>query len=708
MSARPVGLLKDRADAMPAALLLILCFLLSGGGSDYVLNETLLKLAALPVAGYYAAGFAGGQPDRAGWQPLGLIALAFALPLFQLIPLPPGFWRNLPGHGLGAEILDALGQGHGARPLSLDPAATLRWLTGLLPGAAMLVAVLHLGQRDRLMLAQLVVLLALISLAVGALQLVTAGQWGVIYPSAHAGYPTGLFANRNHQATLLLIAIPLAAASGKGHAEHAPWRWLMPMLCLPFAAGVLATTSRMGLILLPVSLLAAALLLLGMPDKRARWLAPAILLVAAGGVMLLLRLNGVVAHTLNRLESGNVDRLAYWRGTLRAIADYWPAGSGMGTFVPVYRSVERLADVSPYYPNHAHNDFLEFVLEGGAPAALLLVLGLLWLALATWALRRRSGSGAQLGWAALAGLILLLLHSCVDYPVRILFLEAVGALLAGFLLPEARQDGTLPGLQRIRPGSVVALPHRLHRASGRRRSFPDGTGSARPDRHIGIGDAHHAHIPHAVDSELPIGPTRVIIAQRHGRIDNRRAVAPDAEVAGQRIGRDFPDPMDPAPDSLWRRPPDHRHRRLRRQPLRHRMGEDALNAMLRLHGDDRRQGPLLRFGGIVQLTDDRRHIRGAAGCDILEIADGRRPAEGQDETAEQLRTLEGPPPRAVIARPVAGPDGHDDTAIATVEPKRVSGRRSINIFRPSKYFDLLDSMIHKNIQTYFDNIPDIY
>src|SRR3546814_8158382 len=52
---------------------------------------------------------------------------------------------------------------------------------------------------------------------------------------------------------------------------------------------------------------------------------------------------------------------------LSMIAAYFPAGAGFGGFDPIFRLHEPLQLLKPPYFNHAHNDFLEIVLDGGLP-----------------------------------------------------------------------------------------------------------------------------------------------------------------------------------------------------------------------------------------------------------------------------------------------------------------------------------------------------
>ena len=59
-------------------------------------------------------------------------------------------------------------------------------------------------------------------------------------------------------------------------------------------------------------------------------------------------------------------RIPFARNTIEAAKAYMPFGSGLGTFVPVYGMFEKPADaMANTFANRAHNDVLEFWLEGG-------------------------------------------------------------------------------------------------------------------------------------------------------------------------------------------------------------------------------------------------------------------------------------------------------------------------------------------------------
>jgi O-antigen ligase len=122
------------------------------------------------------------------------------------------------------------------------------------------------------------------------------------------------------------------------------------------------------------------------------------------------------------------------------IKDNWLLGSGIGSFRRLYPQYEDQAAVTTTFVNHAHNDYLEILLETGIPGLLTLLLFLLW-----WAGRAvrvaRMRAIFPCAWAAVIGSAALLLHSLVDYPLRTAALAAImAALLALMAQPRIRED----------------------------------------------------------------------------------------------------------------------------------------------------------------------------------------------------------------------------------------------------------------------------
>jgi hypothetical protein len=134
---------------------------------------------------------------------------------------------------------------------------------------------------------------------------------------------------------------------------------------------------------------------------------------------------------------------------VKAAQEFMPFGSGIGSFVPIYGTFERSQDALTTFANRAHNDLLELWLETGVlgivVAAGIGVTLLFGIAQAWW----RPAAGAQpidraLARAASGVILLRLVHSVVDYPLRTGAMMAILALASGLLFPPP-QHGTSAG-----------------------------------------------------------------------------------------------------------------------------------------------------------------------------------------------------------------------------------------------------------------------
>lgn len=416
-----------------AAGFIVIALAIGGAGNRYPLLEMAVELASLPLLSYYVAGFGRSIDNSTARAAIGLAALGLALPLLQLVPLPPEIWTRLPGRSDARHLLDLIGAPDQWRPLSLDPESTWRAGLAVLPGFAAFLAVLALRTAERAEIVLLVIGFAVASAVVGALQ--AAGFHGfILFDSGHAGLATGLFSNRNHQALFLNIAGLLAAAAGRLRQRGQPG--LPPLvsvgLVLLFAAGVLATGSRTGVAFLLLSV-PLALIALWPRELKSRRIYVSAAGATAVAIMALTTSTGKTA--LARFASLDDARFAYWSDVRLAIAEYWPVGSGFGTFATVYQRFESLAGVGPSYVNHAHNDFLELLAEGGLLAPALLVPAIAFLVFASIRLFRAGGRQAWtvLGQSSAVGLLIILLHSVVDYPLRMLSLMTLFGILSALL-----------------------------------------------------------------------------------------------------------------------------------------------------------------------------------------------------------------------------------------------------------------------------------
>lgn len=424
-----------------AAGFIVIALAIGGAGTRYPMLEMAVELASLPLIFYYVAGFGRAIGDSTARVAVGLAALALVLPLLQLVPLPPEIWTRLPGRSHTRQLLELIGAEDQWLPLSLDPESTWRAGLALLPGFAAFLAVLALRTAERAWIVLLVIGFAVASAVVGALQAAGAHRF-ILFDSGHAGLATGLFTNRNHQALFLNIAGLLAAAAGRLRQRGQPG--LPPLVCvglmLLFAAGVLATGSRTGVALLLLSV-PLALMALWPRELKSRRIFVSAAGVTAVAIMAIATSAGQTA--LARFASLDDARFAYWTDVRLAIAEYWPVGSGFGTFAAVYQRFESLAGVGPAYVNHAHNDFLELPMEGGLLALALLVAAIACLVFASIRIFRARGGQAWtvLGQFSAVGLLIIVLHSVVDYPLRMLSLMTLFGILSALLFaPPGQPD----------------------------------------------------------------------------------------------------------------------------------------------------------------------------------------------------------------------------------------------------------------------------
>jgi O-antigen ligase len=89
--------------------------------------------------------------------------------------------------------------------------------------------------------------------------------------------------------------------------------------------------------------------------------------------------------------------------------------------------------------NDAHNDYLELVMEAGLPAALGICLFFCFFVVAGFRIMRGAfGEQRALAGSAFVGITMILLHSLVDYPLRMIAISTTLAFLSALVIPAAR------------------------------------------------------------------------------------------------------------------------------------------------------------------------------------------------------------------------------------------------------------------------------
>lgn len=438
-----------RQKAILVMLALFLAITALTGGSARADSQLVIIVRVAAILFMLALVLVGRERVVTGNRGLlSFVAAMLAVVTIQLVPLPPLIWTALPGRELFAAGAAVAGIEQPWRPITLTPGLTSNSLVALFVPIPAILAVRSLGSqgRRRLIIALFVVILA--SGTLGMLQ-VAGGSDSILRLHRITNHEAGVgfMANRNHQAALLVTAFPMIGYFGRDRA-----RAVQPAIILALSAGfgffLLTTTwftgSRMGLLL---SLIAGILSLLVFFDAkrvaRSSALALALTITVAAGALLAYQLKD--AESLSRLvsvEAADDLRVLIMGDVLEIVETFFPIGAGFGSFPTVYASFERIEVMTFKYVNHAHNDLLEILIEGGAAALLLLVVFLTWwvgAAHRAFSGRERTGPSKQAAKVATIATGLLMLASITDYPLRTPLLAVVFVCLCGLMMAQVTQ-----------------------------------------------------------------------------------------------------------------------------------------------------------------------------------------------------------------------------------------------------------------------------
>ena len=455
---------------------------LLGGSSRHDLMQVIAMRPVAILCVFFALAFVSRGSLREHLT-FAILLFGFILWTFvQLVPLPPGLWHGLPGReAIIALDKELLGQSPW-RPISLSPTTGWSAFASLaVPAAALLFAVVL--RLEVKVLLGLVALLGLLNLVFAFLQIANGGADALqFYRVSNRGAATGLFANENHMgvflALTLLVVAKLLISAIKMRSRPivvAGYGFALPAVFL----AILMNGSRAGVAL---GILAALGVLLMFWFSAARKpTAPRseanrqkkakssgflgrLSLRSVGFSSLALVFVGLFAAfvTLERIpgiESGiNQDPLSDLRWQLIAplsdmAATHWLFGTGMGSFAFVYFQFEPVEMARPVYVNQAHNDWFQFVIEGGLPAVLLFIALAIYVAKRILKLVRLKGftSEAVVFWLFVLSIIAA--ASAVDYPLRTGIFQVSLVWLFCALTLETQPNVRTEGLRKFVPAN---------------------------------------------------------------------------------------------------------------------------------------------------------------------------------------------------------------------------------------------------------------
>ncbi len=446
----------NSASVKYSAFLAFLTIVLFTGGASRpdVTSLLILRPAAFLFLGYACLVITRQQFDLVR-APFILLSCLAALMLLQLIPLPPSIWSSLPQRDVIYEVSKDLGLQDLWRPISLVPSRTLNSLMSLsVPAAAMMLfAILDDNARRKVPL--VIIVMGVASMLLGLLQ-VAGPIDGLLYTYAitNNGVMVGFFANRNHHAVFLACMIPIATgvlfdriSSKRGRKIDQNFLHIALTISLMVfvLSYVLVTGSRSGTLLAFVGLLIAAMLwalwlmlqsshsadagsVNGNAITRRIALRKNVKFVPIVLVIILLGLAAAIYSdrdfALIRYQQLNdVEELREktYPVLVQMAKTHFSIGTGFGSFEWLYKMWEPDDLLTTSYLNQAHNDGLQWVIEGGIPALAILV-SLFWMMYRRgFELVRKLRNNSRVYFVSIAAFFVVLIcvaASLADYPLR--------------------------------------------------------------------------------------------------------------------------------------------------------------------------------------------------------------------------------------------------------------------------------------------------
>jgi len=417
------------------AAFVIIVGLMGGGARSDILSLAILRPLAIVAAAYaFLATPAGAW--HSSRVPLSLLAAAMAITALQLVPLPAGLWTSLAGRDMFAQVYAEFAKPEGWHALNLYPSYGWNSLFAMFVPLAALLLLIRVDAANRPAVLILFIGLAVASATLGILQLLGPSRnLFYLYRITNFGDPVGLFSNRNHQAVFLACAFPIMAAYvGLPRERGDKGSGLRTMLCCGAAvfllASVVATGSRSGTLIAAAAIVASFALV-----PRSQWTMISIgrkrrvsaRTIAIAGVaiisMVLLFFSSRLTSLQRFVDLGGQDdiRVSALSTNLAMAREFFPWGAGMGTFAEVFAIHEPAELLDTQYLNHAHNDWVEIVIEGGLPAILLVIAAIALIVRRAIPVVTKRIDGSQTAILSRLGLVLLLLlamASVSDYPLR--------------------------------------------------------------------------------------------------------------------------------------------------------------------------------------------------------------------------------------------------------------------------------------------------
>lgn len=510
-STRPEGVAYLRAAMEGIVLVLVAGLPWAFGGVDPVHELIQAAGIAMLLVCWACIACLNGRLSFSRCSVTAILAALFVLGAVQLIPLPPSVLRIVsPGTAqLDAKLLptepeqvtaDEVTPGPAVlRPISVYPHATrvhlFHWLEILILFAAVRHQLASTAAMRRLAIAALLTGVG-VSLF-GLYQTFSSPGRHTVYGFVTTGEVFGPFINRNHAACFLNMCLGLGVGllihSGSDVSEyrrrmiqkpnavveqeeaisfspftvlHSPAQlWLLVALAIVLA-GVLCTLSRGGVAALALGFVGAFALRLTWPPRMGRLEYLILPIVLVVGLLAWLGIKPLETR-LAGLWKGDVlvdVRWQLWINMLALVPSFPVFGCGYGTLQYVEPLVRRQTDLlkMPHLlVDHAHNDYLEGLVEGGFVRFALMLAVVFLIAIHGFRAMRRYAGRKPAAWAfgGMMAFLAVAIHSAFDFSIQTPAVACLAAVLCAQLIALNRSDPTAPPSAAHPTVLTLRFPH---------------------------------------------------------------------------------------------------------------------------------------------------------------------------------------------------------------------------------------------------------
>jgi O-antigen ligase len=380
---------------------------------------------------------------RMKWEAL-LMGLWLLLSIIYLIPLPLSLLQIISPTVAGVYASTGMDYGY----LSLDVYASYKiLLLSVYYIVVFILAVLLINSRTRIKIILLLFLFLGVIEAIYGMYLVSIEQTGtfVQVTTVSVKNASGTFINKNHFVAFLSMCFMLGLAIRQtlSHKNNFDLQRSLgvrfirfighPIRLLDFCLflmlmGIWNTHSRAGLVaflLAMVFLVIINVIIKKHKNINIKTLMIGFILVILGLVLVADDINYLFntlgLHTndsLNFIANSAQDRLLAFNQAIENYHKYWFTGVGPGAY-QVFFVNHRILDQTAYF-DHAHNDYIEFIIEYGLFSVILLMLLILILfRIVKFIYKTHSHFYKIIGISVISCLLYLLIHGNIDFNARI-------------------------------------------------------------------------------------------------------------------------------------------------------------------------------------------------------------------------------------------------------------------------------------------------